>query len=49
MTLPFIPAIFRGVGSGDSALIMNAAVAAAKAASILGVPAVLRSKRTSMV
>jgi len=34
------PSMFRGVGSSDRALIMNAAVAAASAASILSVPTV---------
>lgn len=37
------PAMVRGVGSGDRAAILNAAVAAAKAASILQIPVVLTS------
>ncbi len=37
------PAMFRGVGSGDKTIIKNAAVGAAKAASILGIPVVLSS------
>jgi nicotinamidase-related amidase len=36
-------AMFNGVGSGDRTVIKNSAVAAAKAASILGVPTVLTS------
>jgi nicotinamidase-related amidase len=35
------PAMFKSVGSGDKALIMNAAISAAKGAKILGVPVVL--------
>jgi nicotinamidase-related amidase len=37
------PGMFKGVGSGDRTTIKNAAVAAAKAASILQVPVVLTS------
>lgn len=37
------PAMFKGVGSGDRAVIKSRAIGAAKAASILGVPAVLTS------
>jgi nicotinamidase-related amidase len=37
------PAMFRGVGSGDRTSIANSAIAAARAASILGVPVVLTS------
>jgi nicotinamidase-related amidase len=37
------PTMFRGVGSGDKTVIKNAAVGAAKAASILGIPVVLSS------
>src|ERR1035437_3749236 len=36
-------AMFDGVGSGDRTIIKNSAVAAAKAASILGIPTVLTS------
>jgi nicotinamidase-related amidase len=39
----FQPAMFRGVASGDKTIIKNAAVCAAKAAKILGVPVVLSS------
>jgi len=41
--IDFQPSMFRGVGSGDKALIKAAAVGAAKAAKILGVPVVLSS------
>lgn len=41
LLVDYQPAMFRGVGSGDRAAILNAAVAAAKAASILKVPVVL--------
>jgi nicotinamidase-related amidase len=41
LLVDYQPAMFRGVGSGDRTAIMNAAVAAAKAASILSVPTVL--------
>jgi nicotinamidase-related amidase len=37
------PAMFRGVGSGDRTVMKNSAVATARAASILGVPAVMTS------
>jgi nicotinamidase-related amidase len=37
------PAMFKGVGSSDKPRIKNAAVCAAKAASILGIPVVLSS------
>jgi nicotinamidase-related amidase len=37
------PAMFKSVASGDKTIIKNAAVGAAKAASILGVPVVLSS------
>ena len=37
------PSMFRGVGSGDKAVIKAAAVGAAKAAKILGIPVVLSS------
>lgn len=36
-------AMFKGVASGDKTIIKNAAVGAAKAASILGIPVVLSS------
>jgi nicotinamidase-related amidase len=39
--IDFQPSMFRGVGSGDKALIKTAAVCVAKAAKILGVPVVL--------
>src|SRR4030042_626656 len=35
------PAMFKGVGSGDKTIIKNAAIGAAKAAKILGIPVVL--------
>ncbi|MDD5340773.1 MAG: isochorismatase family protein, partial [Candidatus ainarchaeum sp.] len=37
------PAMFRGVGAGDRTAMRNSAVAAARAANILGVPVVLTS------
>ena len=37
------PSMFKGVGSGDKPRIRTAAICAAKAASILGVPVVLSS------
>ena len=37
------PAMFKSVASGDKTIIKNAAIGAAKAASILGVPVVLSS------
>ena len=37
------PSMFKSVGSGDKTIIKNAAICAAKAASILGVPVVLSS------
>lgn len=37
------PAMFRGVGSGDRTAMRNSAIAAARAANILGVPVVLTS------
>lgn len=37
------PAMFKGVASGDKTVIKNAAIGAAKAASILGIPVVLSS------
>jgi nicotinamidase-related amidase len=37
------PSMFKGVASGDKTIIKNAAVGAAKAASILGIPVVLSS------
>ena len=42
------PAMFRGVGTGDRTIIKNAAVSAAKAAKILGVPVVLSSINPKM-
>ena len=39
--IDFQPSMFRGVGSGDKALIKTAAVCVAKAAKILGVPVIL--------
>ena len=39
----FQPSMFRSIASGDKMVIKNAAVGAAKAAKILGVPAVLSS------
>ena len=39
----FQPSMFRSIGSGDKVVIKNAAVGAAKAAKILGVPVVLSS------
>lgn len=41
--IDFQPSMFRGVASGDKSRIKTAAVCAAKAAKILGVPAVLSS------
>jgi len=41
LLVDFQPSMFRGVASGDKALIKNAAVCAAKAAKILGIPVVL--------
>jgi nicotinamidase-related amidase len=43
LLVDYQPAMFRGVCSGNRTLIKNSAVAAAKAAGILGVPAVLTS------
>jgi nicotinamidase-related amidase len=43
LLVDYQPAMFKGVGSGNRTLIKNSAVAAAKAASILNVPAVLTS------
>jgi hypothetical protein len=37
------PSMFKGVGSGDKAIIKTAAICAAKAANILGIPVVLSS------
>ncbi len=37
------PSMFKGIGSGDKTIIKSAAICAAKAASILGVPVVLSS------
>ena len=37
------PSMFKSVSSGDKTIIKNAAIGAAKAASILGVPVVLSS------
>lgn len=37
------PSMFKGVASGDKTIIKNAAIGAAKAASILGIPVVLSS------
>jgi nicotinamidase-related amidase len=37
------PAMFRGVGSGDRTSMRNSAIAAARAANILGVPVILTS------
>ena len=39
----FQPSMFKSIGSGDKTIIKNAAICAAKAASILGVPVVLSS------
>ena len=39
----FQPSMFKSIGSGDKTIIKSAAVGAAKAASILGVPVVLSS------
>ncbi len=39
--IDFQPSMFKGVGSSDKVIIKNAAVGAAKAAKILGVPVVL--------
>jgi nicotinamidase-related amidase len=39
--IDYQPSMFRGVGSGDKTVIKNAAIGAAKAASILGIPVVL--------
>ena len=39
--IDYQPSMFRGVASGDKALIKMAAIGAAKAASILGIPVVL--------
>ena len=41
LLVDYQPAMFKGVGSGNRTIIKNSAVAAAKAASILGVPTVL--------
>lgn len=41
LLVDYQPAMFRGVGSGNRTIIKSCAVAAAKAASILGVPVVL--------
>lgn len=43
LLVDYQPAMFKGVGSGDRTIIKNSAIAAAKAASILGVPTVLTS------
>lgn len=43
LLIDYQSAMFKGVGSGDRTVIKNSAVAAAKAASILGVPTVLTS------
>ncbi|MDE2461860.1 MAG: isochorismatase family protein [Gammaproteobacteria bacterium] len=43
LLVDYQPAMFRGVGSGDRSAIHDSAVAAAKAAKILGVPTVLTS------
>ncbi len=39
----YLPAMFKGVGSGDKTIIKSAAICAAKAARILSVPVVLSS------
>lgn len=43
LLVDYQPAMFKGVGSGNRTIIKNNAVAAAKAASILGVPTVFTS------
>lgn len=43
LLVDYQPAMFRGVGSGDRTIIKNAAVGAAKAASILNIPVILSS------
>ena len=43
LLVDYQPAMFKGVGSGDRTIMKAAAVGAAKAASILGVPVVLTS------
>jgi len=43
LLVDYQPAMFKGVGSGDRSVMFNAAVAAAKAASILNIPAVFTS------
>ena len=41
LLVDYQPAMFKGIGSSDKVIIWNAAVGAAKAAAILGVPVVL--------
>lgn len=43
LLVDYQPAMFKGIGSGNRTLIRNAAIAAAKAASILEIPVVLSS------